>query len=62
MSAFLSPEDVQRITRCVRYGAQRKALQSLGIRFIQARNGEPLVRVSDLDPESNTAACSSGSR
>lgn len=49
MSAFLDPAEVQRLTGRSRYAAQRRALDSLGIRYIRAATGEPLVREGDLD-------------
>lgn len=55
MSAFLDAADVQRITGCVRYTAQRKKLAALGIAYIVAANGEPLVREATLDAKPRTA-------
>jgi hypothetical protein len=49
MSAFLSAEDVQRLTGKVRFAAQRRALDRLRIRYRTAANGEPLVSVATLD-------------
>lgn len=49
MSLFVSPDELYRMTGRRRYSAQRKALDSLGIRYIVAKSGEPLVRTSDLD-------------
>lgn len=46
---FLPPADVQRITGKVRYTAQRRALDRLGIPYTLADGGEPLVRQADLD-------------
>jgi hypothetical protein len=54
MSAFLDTEDVQRITGCVRYTAQRRKLAKLGIAYIVAANGEPLVRPEALDAKPRT--------
>lgn len=46
---FLSPADLARLTCRTRYGAQRRVLDALGIRYIVAQNGAPLVREADLD-------------
>ena len=46
---FLTPADVIRLTCRTRYGAQRRALDRLCIRYIVAQNGAPLVREDDLD-------------
>ena len=42
-SAFLSREDLVRLTSKVRFKAQCKALDTLGIRYSKAWSGEPLV-------------------
>ena len=55
MSAFLSAEDVRRITGKKRYSAQRRVLDARHIRYTQAENGEPLVRESDLDAKEGPA-------
>ncbi len=49
MTAFLAPADVARITKKVRYSAQRRALERLGYKFTLAADGEPLVRADALD-------------
>ncbi len=46
---FLAREDLTRLTGKVRFGAQRGALDRLGIRYTVAATGEPLVRVAELD-------------
>jgi hypothetical protein len=50
---FLTPEEVKRLTRGkVRYSAQCRALDAMGIRYIRAgahKDGEPLVRRDALD-------------
>lgn len=49
MSAFLTAEDVLRLTGRKRYTAQRRVLAQMGIHYIPAANGEPLVRAAALD-------------
>lgn len=49
MPVFLSPDDLHRLTGKRRHKAQSRALTALGIRFIVAATGEPLVRAADLD-------------
>lgn len=49
MSLFLSADDLRRITGKARYTAQRRALDALGIKYLQAANGEPLVRSDALE-------------
>lgn len=46
---FLPRPDVIRLTGKQRYAAQRRALDSLGIRYVTAATGEPLVTVEALD-------------
>lgn len=46
---FLTVADLQRITGVSRYSAQRRALDRLGIRYLRAATGEPLVRPEWLD-------------
>jgi len=46
---FLTDAEVVRLTGRRRYAAQRRALDSLGIRYVRAATGEPLVRPADLD-------------
>jgi len=48
-SAFLSEDDVFRLTGRVRFRAQREALDRLGIAYIASADGRPLVRESALD-------------
>ena len=55
MSLFLEPAEVYRMTGKRRYSAQRRALDSLGVRYIVAKSGEPLVRASDLDSDLDEA-------
>lgn len=47
---FLSGAEVIRLTGKLRYSAQRRALNKLGIRYTTAATGEPLVRLEALDP------------
>ena len=49
MSAFLTPDDLHRLTGKRRYSAQRRALTALRIPFVEAATGEPLVRADALD-------------
>lgn len=49
MSAFLTREDVARLTKRTRYTAQRRVLSRLGYQYDVAADGEPLVRTSALD-------------
>jgi hypothetical protein len=44
MSAFLDHADIVKITGKTRYTAQRAVLRERRIRFIEAANGQPLVR------------------
>ena len=46
---FLSADDLHRLTGRKRFKAQRLALDRLGIRYVAASSGEPLVRAGDLD-------------
>lgn len=46
---FLAPADLARLTGRRRYAAQRRALDQLGIPYVRAATGEPLVRADDLD-------------
>lgn len=46
---FLTSDELARLTGRVRYSAQRKALDGLGIRYVRAATGEPLVRADALD-------------
>lgn len=46
---FLPAEAVARLTKRKRFGAQRRALDAMGIRYTPAADGEPLVRQADLD-------------
>ena len=58
---FLTPAELARLTGRTRYSAQRRALDRLGIRYLLAATGEPLVRQADLDG-SGKAARNSGPR
>lgn len=49
MSAFLTADDVARLTARKKFSAQRRKLDELGIRYTEAANGAPLVRPADLD-------------
>jgi hypothetical protein len=49
-SIFIPREDVERLTGRKKFTAQRRALDRLGIRYVKAADGEPLVRVETLDP------------
>jgi hypothetical protein len=56
VSAFLSPADVERLCGgLTQPAAQRRALDRLGIRYIPARGGEPLVRPEWLDATGKAA-------
>ena len=46
---FLARQDRRRLTGKIRFGAQRLALDRLGVRYTIAATGEPLVRRSSLD-------------
>lgn len=46
---FLTAADVERLTGKVRFSAQRRALDRLGVRYKVADTGEPLVLVDALD-------------
>lgn len=46
---FLPRAEVERITGRVRFAAMRRVLDALGIRYVQAFTGEPLVRPEALD-------------
>jgi hypothetical protein len=46
---FLSATDLQRLTGKVRFSAQRRALDRLGVSYTLAATGEPLVRREALD-------------
>ena len=52
---FLTPDDIVRLTGRSRFSAQRRALESLGIPYVRAATGEPLVRAEDLDPTQKRA-------
>lgn len=41
--------DVRRKTKKYRFGAMARALAAMGIPFTKAADGEPLVRIEDLD-------------
>jgi hypothetical protein len=46
---FLARADVQRLTKCTRYAAQRRALDALGVRYTVVADGEPLVPAATVD-------------
>ena len=55
---WLSPEEVERITRKKRWTAQCRALREAGIPFRRAGakgDGEPLVRTEDVDADGKPA-------
>lgn len=52
---FLTADELARLTGRVRYSAQRKALDGLGIRYVRAATGEPLVRADALDEPAGPA-------
>jgi len=45
---FLSGAEIQDLTGRVRYGSQRKALDTMGIRYHTRPDGRPVVQVSAL--------------
>lgn len=49
MNAFLSADELRRLTGKRRYTAQRRALDRLGISYVSAATGEPLVRPDAVD-------------
>ncbi len=52
---LLTADELARLTGRVRYSAQRKALDGLGIRYVRAATGEPLVRADALDDRAGSA-------
>jgi hypothetical protein len=54
-TGWLSSADIERLTGKVRYTAQRRALDLLGIRYTTALTGEPLVRLEALDSPASKA-------
>ena len=52
---FLPQTDIIRITKKVRYSAQRRALDRLGYKYTVAADGEPLVRAGALDGKAGPA-------
>ena len=52
---FLDAAELKRLTGKVRYTAQRRALDALGVRYTKAATGEPLVRQADLDGKAAAA-------
>ena len=46
---FVPRTDIVRLTGKKRFAAQRRALDELGIRYMTAATGEPLVREESLD-------------
>lgn len=53
---FLTPDELERLTGGrKRFSAQRRALDRMGIRYITAANGEPLVKTADLDAKPRPA-------
>ena len=57
MTAFLSDDDLWRLTGRQRHGAQRRALDRMGIRYWQRPDGRPVVaraiveRIADTPPD-----------
>jgi Domain of unknown function (DUF4224) len=51
MSAFLSPDELHRVTGKRRYSAQRRVLDQMKIAYRAAASGEPLVRADTLDAD-----------
>lgn len=49
MSAFLTADELHRLTGKRRYKAQCRMLVVLGVRFTKAASGEPIVRVDAVD-------------
>lgn len=49
MTAFLTDEDLRRVTGKKRFKAQCRVLDGMGIAYRKSATGEPLVRVDDLD-------------
>lgn len=49
MSLFLSPDELRRATGKRRFKAQCAALDAMGVRYVKAASGEPLVRPDALD-------------
>ena len=53
---FLTPDELERLTGGrKRFSAQRRALDRMGIRYVTAANGEPLVRADALDAKPRAA-------
>ncbi len=46
---FLPRAEVERLTGRVRFAAMRRVLDALGIRYVRAFTGEPLVRPEAID-------------
>jgi hypothetical protein len=46
---FLTPGDLERLTGRRRFSAQRRALNALGVPYLIAATGEPLVRADAID-------------
>ena len=59
---FLTAADLLRLTGRRRYKAQRERLRAMGIRYVQAASGEPLVREADLDGGDKSARNDAGPR
>jgi hypothetical protein len=59
---YADPDTVARLTGRSRFGAQRRALDTLGIPYRQAATGEPLVMVADLSNDAKGRAPSKGPR
>lgn len=53
--SYLPQDDIVRITKKVRFSAQRRALDRLGYKYTTAADGEPLVRADALDGKAGPA-------
>ncbi|WP_082806182.1 DUF4224 domain-containing protein [Marichromatium gracile] len=49
MSAFLSEEDIKRMTKRVRPSAQRRALDRMGVRYLTRPDGRPIVARATIE-------------
>jgi len=48
---FASPEIIKRVTNRVRFTAQRRMLEKMGIPYLEGATGEPLVDRRRLVPD-----------
>ena len=55
MAAFLTADEIHRVTGKRRFKAQRRALDRLGIRYAVAASGEPIVRPDAVDDQGRPA-------